>query len=59
MWLSDFIKYVDNGTPIKVLYGEDILFEFDNAYEANFRQISGYIVYSVSAEDNTLILYVD
>lgn len=59
MWLSDFIKYVDNGTPIKVLYGEDILFEFDNAYEANLRQISGYIVYAVSAEDNTLILYVD
>ena len=69
MWLSDFIfKYVDNGTPIKVLYvhkhREEVLFEFANADEAKFnedtfRQIGGYIVYAVSVEDNTLILYVD
>ena len=54
MWLSDFIfKYVDNGTPIKVLYvhkhGEEVLFEFANAEEAKFdknifRKIGGYIV---------------
>lgn len=66
LWLTDLIfKYVKyNGIPIKVLYehkhGEEVLFDFANVEEAkNSHHLGGYLVYAISVEDNTLMLYVD